>query len=66
MKDSVVFDGSSSDTFNIPSGVKHGCVLAHTLFGTLFTIMLNTSFDLQLKEFAFERDMMEDSSTLPD
>ena len=66
MKDSVVFDGSSSDTFNIPSGVKQGCVLAHTLFGTLFTIMLNTSFDLQLKELTFERDLMEDSSTLPD
>ena len=66
MKGRVVFEGSFSDTLNIPSGVKQGCVLAHTLFGTLFAIMLNTSFDLQLKEFTFERDLMEDSSTLPD
>ena len=44
MKGRVVFEGSFSDTLNIPSGVKQGCVLAHTLFGTLFTIMLKHVF----------------------
>ena len=31
MKGTVVFDGSISDTFDIKSGVKQGCVLAPTL-----------------------------------
>ena len=33
MKGTAVFDGSTSDPFDIRSGVKQGCVLAPTLFG---------------------------------
>ena len=33
MKGTVLFDGNTSDPFNIPRGVKQGCVLAPTLFG---------------------------------
>ena len=40
MKGTVVFDGSTSDPFDIRSGVKQGCVLAPTLFGIFFAVML--------------------------
>ena len=33
MKGTVLYDGATSDPFNILSGVKQGCVLAPTLFG---------------------------------
>ena len=36
----VQFDGSSSDPFPIKSGVKQGCVLALTLFGIFFSLLL--------------------------
>ena len=41
MKGTVVYDGATSDPFNILSGVKQGCVLAPTLFGIFFTTLLN-------------------------
>ena len=44
MKGTVVFDGSTSAAFNIRSGVKQGCVLAPTLFGIFFTVMLKHAF----------------------
>ena len=45
MKGTVIFDGSTSDAFNIRSGVKHGCVLASpTLFGIFFAPMLKHTF----------------------
>ena len=33
MKGTVLYDGDTSDLFNILSGVKQGCVFAPTLFG---------------------------------
>ena len=44
MKGTVVFDGSTSKPFNISSGVKQGCVLAPTLFGIFFAVMLKYAF----------------------
>ncbi|KAL8568560.1 hypothetical protein ACOMHN_058497 [Nucella lapillus] len=49
MKDTVRYDGSSSDPFPIKSGVKQGCVLAPTLFGILFSLLLRYAFS-QSKE----------------
>ena len=44
MKGTVQYDGSSSDPFPIKSGVKQGCVLAPTLFGILFSLLLRYAF----------------------
>ena len=44
MKGTVVFDGSASAAFNIRSGVTQGCVLAPTLFGIFFAVMLKHAF----------------------
>ena len=44
MKCSVVFDGSTSDPLDIRSGVKQGCVLAPTLFGISFAVLLKQAF----------------------
>ena len=33
MKGTVLYNGATSDPFNILSGMKQGCVLAPTLFG---------------------------------
>ena len=40
MKGTVRHDGASSEAFGIHSGMKQGCVLAHTLFGSFFAVML--------------------------
>ncbi|KAI4888924.1 hypothetical protein NFI96_005934 [Prochilodus magdalenae] len=40
----VQYDGSSSEPFLIKSGVKQGCVLAPTLFGILFSLLLRYAF----------------------
>ena len=40
----VQFDGSSSEPFPIKSGVKKGCVLAPTLFGIQFSLLLGYAF----------------------
>ena len=45
MKGSVRSDGSSSEPFPILSGVKQGCVLAPTLFGIFFSLLLQYAFD---------------------
>ena len=44
MKGTVVFDGSTSDAFNIKSGVKQGCIIAPTMFGIFFALMLKHAF----------------------
>lgn len=44
MKGTVQFDGSSSEPFDIRSGVKQGCVLAPTLFGIFFALVLKHAF----------------------
>ena len=44
MKGTVIFDGSTPAAFNIRSGVKQGCVLAPTLFGIFFAVMLKHAF----------------------
>ena len=36
MKGTVLYDGATFDTFNILSGVRQNCDLAHTLFWNLF------------------------------
>ena len=38
-------NGSSSELFEIRSGVKQGCVLAPTLFGVFFGLLLKHAFD---------------------
>ena len=44
MKGTVVFDGSTSDPFDIRSGVKQGCVLAPTLSGIFLAVLLKHAF----------------------
>ena len=45
MKGTVVYDGSTSEPFPVCSVVKQGCVLARTLFGILFSLLLSYAFD---------------------
>ena len=51
----VQFNGSWSEPLENSSGVKQGCVLASTLFGIFFALLLNMPWTQQHKE-----------STLPD
>uniref|UniRef100_A0A8W8JBQ4 Reverse transcriptase domain-containing protein n=1 Tax=Magallana gigas TaxID=29159 RepID=A0A8W8JBQ4_MAGGI len=44
MKGTVQFNSSSSEPFSINSGVKQGCVLAPTLFGIFFAMLLKHAF----------------------
>eukprot|EP00745_Piridium_sociabile_P043277 TRINITY_DN8831_c0_g1_i1.p1 TRINITY_DN8831_c0_g1~~TRINITY_DN8831_c0_g1_i1.p1 ORF type:complete len:1016 (+),score=240.62 TRINITY_DN8831_c0_g1_i1:1061-4108(+) len=44
MKGTVVFDGSTSNSFDVLGGVKQGCVLAPTLFGMFFAVLLKHAF----------------------
>ena len=44
MSGTVQYDGSASDPFPIKSGVKQGCVLAPTLFGIFFSLLLRYAF----------------------
>ena len=45
MKGSVKINGSSSEPFQILSGLKQGFVLAPTLFGIFFSLLLQYAFD---------------------
>ena len=45
MKATVKFDGSTSESFEIKNGVKQGCVLAPTLFGIFFAVLLHHVFN---------------------
>ena len=40
----IQYDGSISDSFEIKRGVKQGCVLAPTLFGIFFSMLLKCTF----------------------
>ena len=44
MKGTVQFNGNLSEAFDIRSGVKQGCVLAPTLFGIFFSLVLRYAF----------------------
>lgn len=44
MSGTVQYDGTSSDPFPIKSGVKQGCVLAPTLFGIFFSMLLRYAY----------------------
>ncbi|XP_047993557.1 uncharacterized protein LOC125231993 [Leguminivora glycinivorella] len=44
MKGSIVFNGLQSDTFEMRRGVRQGCVLAPTLFGIFFSLLLKIAF----------------------
>ena len=44
MKGIVQYDGNTSEPFEISSGVKQGCVLAPTLFGIFFALLLKHAF----------------------
>ena len=57
-KGTVQFNGNSSEPFEIRGGVKQGCVLAPTLFGIFFGMLLKHAFDTTT-------DQMAGSSTSP-
>ena len=44
MSGTVQFDGSCSEPFPVKNGVKQGCVLAPTLFGIFFSLLLSYAF----------------------
>ena len=44
MLSTVCFDGATSNAFPVSSGVKQGCVLAPTLFGIFFSMLLQYAF----------------------
>ena len=43
-KDTFNYDGATSEPFEIRREVDHGCVLAPTLFGIFFSLMLSYAF----------------------
>ena len=43
-RNSVRFKGATSEAFPVGSGVKQGCVLAPTLFGIFFSLLLQHAF----------------------
>ena len=45
MHSTVCYNGAVSEPFPINSGVKQGCVLAPTLFGIFFSMLLSYAFD---------------------
>ncbi|XP_063382696.1 uncharacterized protein LOC134669094 [Cydia fagiglandana] len=44
MKGSVVYNGNTSAPFEMRRGVRQGCVLAPTLFGIFFSVLLKVAF----------------------
>ena len=50
MSATVFFEGSTSDSFAVRSGVKQGCVLAPTLFGIFFSVLLHHAFNDHVDE----------------
>ncbi|XP_045449679.1 uncharacterized protein LOC123658286 [Melitaea cinxia] len=44
MKGSVIFNGNTSGPFEMRRGVRQGCVLAPTLFGIFFSLLLREAF----------------------
>ena len=58
MKGNVSYDGATSHPFNILRGVKQGCVLAPTLFGIFFAILLKHVFRKSKKASTSKPDHM--------
>ena len=58
MKGTVLYDGATSDPFNILSGVKQGCVLAPTLFGIFFATLLKYALENPQKASISKPDQM--------
>ena len=58
MKGTVLYNGATSDPFNILSGVKQSCVLAHTWFGIFFATLLNMLLENQQKVSTSKPDQM--------
>ena len=54
-KGTVQSNGSSSEPFEIRRGVKQGCVLAPTLFGIFFGLLLKHAFDTTTTEGIYLR-----------
>ena len=44
MKATIQYEGSMCEPFNVKNGVKQGCVLAPTLFGIYFSLLLKHAF----------------------
>ena len=65
MKGIIQFDGSSSEAFSISGGMKQGCVLAPTLFGIDFAVMLKQAFGSSTEEISAP-DQMASCSACPD
>ncbi|XP_066289741.1 uncharacterized protein [Branchiostoma lanceolatum] len=63
MKGTVPYSGNLSEPFNIRSGVKQGCVLAPTLFGIFFALLLKQAFGTATEGIYSAQDPMADSST---
>ena len=61
MKATIQSDGSTSDGFNINSGVKQGCVLPPTLFSTLL-YCCSVHFKIHQEMFTFIGELMGHSS----
>ena len=62
----ISYNGDNSEPFNIKSGVKQGCVLAPTLFGIFFSMLLKYAFMHQLMAFSYTQERMADCITLLD
>ena len=62
----VSFKGTTSEAFPVSSGVKEGCVLAPTLFGIFFSLLLQYAFNDCDEECTSTQEQMASSSTLPD
>ena len=45
MKGTISYDGEASEPFPMHSGVRQGCVLAPTLFGIFFSLLLKFAFE---------------------
>ena len=58
MKETVVYDGATSNPFDILSGMKQGCGLASILFGIFFAILLNMLLENPQKASTSEPDQM--------
>ena len=67
MKATIQYEGSTSAPFDIKSGVKQGCVLAPTLLGIFFALLLKHAFGASTEGvYTFAQDLTVDSSTWPD
>ena len=54
LQSTVCFDGATSEPFPVSSGMKQGCVLAPTLLGIFFSMLLQYAFAVCLVRFSTE------------